>query len=137
MPVFSANLFGIFSIKYVSFFLYRYAIQTYLIGLGQDENGDNIQINVPEGYQNAAQFGSTLGHKVNHDFLKNKATFNYAMHPRHGWIRTVIAIEDIYKGDEIFINYHYPITDNPKILVPQWYQELYEAQIEPWPRSKK
>ena len=85
-------------------FLYRFAIQTYLIGLGKDENGDNIQINVPFVYQNVAQFGSTLGHKINHDFLKHRATFNWAMHPRHGWIRTIIAIDDIYKGDEIFIH---------------------------------
>ena len=117
--------------------MYRFAIHRNLIGLGLDENGDKIQINVPEAYWNVSQFRATLGHKINHDFLKFRSAFNFAMHPRHGWIRTVIAIDDIYKGDEIFINYHYPITDNPKMLVPQWYRELYEAQIEPWPRSKK
>ena len=45
----------------------------------------------------------------------------------------LLAIDDIYKGEEIFI--HYLIIANS--FVPQWYQELYEAQIEAWPRSKK
>ena len=114
---------------------YRYAVHRNLISLGFDENGDRLQINLPEGYWNITQFRATLGHKINHDFLKLRAAFDFAMHPRHGWIRSVIAIDDIYKGEEIFIHYHYPIIANS--FAPQWYQELYEAQIEPWPKSRK
>ena len=122
-----------FFINYGPSFLYRYAVHRNLISLGFDENGDKLQINVPEGYWNITQFRATLGHKINHDFFKLRATFDFAMHPRHGWIQTVIAIDDIYKGEEIFI--HYLIIVNSFVL--QWYQELYEAQIEAWPRSKK
>merc|ERR1712062_582383 len=106
------------------------------IGLGTDEeSGERLQINIPEGYWNVTQFRATLGHKINHDFLKLRATFDFAMHPRYGWIRTVIAIDNIYRGEEIFINYHYPIVANS--FAPKWYQDLYEAQIEQWPRSEK
>ena len=108
-----------------------------LIGLGTDEeSGERLQINIPEGYWNVTQFRATLGHKLNHDFLKLRATYNFATHPRYGWIRSVTAIDDIYKGDEIFAHYHYPIRADSSKHVPQWYSELYEAQIESWPVSK-
>ena len=129
------NMKNFYQIIYGSSFFYRYAVHRNLISLGFEENGDKLQINVPEGYWNVTQFRATLGHKINHDFLKLRATFNFAMHPRYGWIRTVIAIDNIYRGEEIFINYHYPIVANS--FAPQWYRELYEAQIEPWPRSEK
>ena len=106
-----------------------------MIDLGADEMGQKLQINIPEGYWNVTQFRGTLGHKMNHDFLEFRAAFSFAMHPRYGWIRTVIAIDNIYRGEEIFINYHYPIVANS--FAPKWYQDLYEAQIEQWPRSEK
>ena len=115
--------------------MFRYAVHRNLIGLGADEEtGEKIQINIPEGYWNVTQFRATLGHKLNHDFLKLRATYNFATHPRYGWIRSVTAIDDIYKGDEIFIHYHYPIRAGSR--VPQWYKELYEAQIDAWPTSE-
>ena len=107
-----------------------------MIDLGTDETEQKLQINIPEGYWNVTQFRGTLGHKMNHDFLKFRAAFNFAMHPRYGWIRSVTAIDDIYKGDEIFAHYHYPIRADSIKHVPQWYSELYEAQIESWPVSK-
>ena len=108
-----------------------------MIGLGADEEtGEKLQLNIPEGYWNVTQYRATLGHKLNHDFLKPSATTNFATHPRYGWIRSVTAIDDIYKGDEIFAHYHYPIRADSIKHVPQWYSELYEAQIESWPVSK-
>ena len=70
---------------------------------------------------------------MNHSFINARAAYKFATHPRYGWIRAVQAIDDIYKGEEIFINYHYPIRAGSS--VPGWYRELYETEVEPWPRS--
>ena len=71
---------------------------------------------------------------MNHSFVKIKAAYNFVSHPRFGWIRSVVAIDDIYKGEEIFINYHYPIQPNAN--VPQWFKDLYEEQVGAWPKNK-
>ena len=113
----------------------RYSAHRNLIGLGVDESGGRLQINIPEEYWNTTNYRATLGHKVNHDFIKAKSTYNWAKHPRFGWIRTVVAIEDIYKDEEIFINYHYPIK--AAFNVPGWYKKLYEEQVGPWPKAKE
>jgi hypothetical protein len=105
-----------------------------LIGLGE-EGGRNLQLNVPELFWNTTRFRATLGHKVNHSFIKTKTAYKFASHPRFGWIRSVIAIEDIYKGEEIFINYHYPVKADRR--VPSWYKALYEEGVGPWPKLEK
>ena len=112
---------------------FRYAAHRNLIGLGYIDSKTKLQINIPEEYWNTTQFRATLGHKLNHSFIKSRAAYNWATHPRYGWIRTVTAIDDIYKGDEIFINYHYPVSAEGR--VPQWYRELYEIEVGPWPKS--
>ena len=81
-----------------SFENFRYSVHRNLIGLGTDDSGAMIQINIPEPYWNTTSYRSTLGHKVNHSFVKIKAMFNFATHPRFGWVRTLTAIEDIYQG---------------------------------------
>ena len=106
-----------------------------LIGLGADDDGFHWQINVPESYWNTTSFRATLGHKLNHSFVKVKSMYNFATHPRFGWIRTVTAIEDIYKGEEIFIHYHYPVKAERSI--PIWYKDLYEEQVGPWPKPER
>ena len=50
-------------------------------------------------------------------------------------IRSVIANEDIYKGEEIFVHFNYPVKANSK--VPKWYKQLYEEQVGPWPKNAK
>ena len=77
---------------------FRYSVHRNLIGLGTDDSGTMIQINIPEPYWNTTSYRSTLGHKANHSFVKNKAMFNFASHPRFGWVRALTAIEDIYQG---------------------------------------
>ena len=61
--------------------------------------------------------------------------YSFASHPRFGWVRSLTAIEDIYAGEEIFINYHYPIQASSN--VPMWYKDLYEEQVGAWPKLKK
>lgn len=77
---------------------FRYSVHRNLIGLGTDDSGTMIQINIPEPYWNTTSYRSTLGHKANHSFVKIKAMFNFASHPRFGWVRALTAIEDIYQG---------------------------------------
>ena len=77
--------------------MYRYAVHRNLISLGFDENGDKLQINVPGGYWNVTQFRATLGHKINHDFLKLRATFDFAMHPRHGLLLPLMIFTKVKK----------------------------------------
>ena len=91
-----------------------------------------IQINLPEPYWDTVKYRASLAHKINHSFVKIKAQFNFASHPRFGWVRSVTAIENIYAGEEIFIHYHYPIHAHAN--VPIWYKNLYENQVGPWPK---
>ncbi len=102
-----------------------------MIGLGQDSLGNRYQINVSPSLE--ASYKATMGHKIKHSFLKVKATYNWVSHPRFGRIRSVTAIDDIWPGEEIFLNYEYPIEKGAK--VPQWYKNLYEKQIgRNWPQ---
>ena len=88
------------------------------------------QMNLPELYWNLTAYRATLTHKVNHSFTKSKTYFGYAMHPRFGLIRSLVAEDDIEKGEEIFANYGYGFHD----WVPQWYQDLYQEELgKPWP----
>ena len=81
---------------------FRYSAHRNLIGLGYDignPSADDVywQLYIPEGYWNTTQFRATLGHKVNHSFNKARTAYNFATHPRFGWIRAVIALENVYK----------------------------------------
>ena len=68
---------------------------------GYIESDKRFQINIPEEYWNTTKYRATLGHKLNHSFIKNKATFSWATHPRFGWIRSLYAVHNIYKGLQI------------------------------------
>lgn len=59
--------------------------------------------------------------------------FGYVYHPRFGHIRSNVAIKDIKKDEELFVNYGYG-THSPN--VPQWYIETYEMEMgEPYPQK--
>ena len=99
----------------------------YLIGLSTDEA---INLNIPPEYWSINKYRATLGHKVNHSFNRTNVDFGNAIHPRYGPIRTIIASEDIKKGDEILIDYQY----EPVSAIPRWYEEAYREEIgKPWP----
>ena len=71
-----------------------------------------------------------MGHKANHSFKWANARFGYAIHPRFGPIRSIVANRDINKGDEILVNYQYPEHTS----VPKWYATVYEKEMErAWP----
>ena len=83
-----------------------------------------LKIHIPKPYWNISNYRATLGHKVNHSFLKANVAFGQAFHPRFGNIRTIYAIKDIPRHEEILVNYGYQIGTN----VPEWYADLYEKE---------
>ena len=90
-----------------------------------------LVIHIPEPYWNISNYRATLGHKINHSFINSKSNFGLAYHPRFGNIRTLYALSDIAKGEEIFTNYGYRIGQK---RVPQWYSELYVKETgKEWP----
>ena len=86
---------------YLNNFL-RYAAHRNLIAL-LSEDGIRLHVNLMEPYWNTTNYRATLGHKVNHSFVNIKSVFKSASHPRFGPIRSVTAIEDIYKGKQTFL----------------------------------
>ena len=80
-----------------------------------------VHIHIPEPYWNISNYRATLGHKLNHSFTKGKTIWGRAFHPRFGHIRSVVAKEDIKRGEEIFINYGY----RSGTRVQKWMSDLY------------
>lgn len=103
----------------------RNEVQKYLLVLEQD-----LVLNIPKKYWNIKKYNATLGHIVNHNFLKVNAKFDHATHPRFGPTRSIVSIMKIRKGEEILCNYNYPQDS----VVPLWYANAYEKELKiKWP----
>ena len=99
------------------------------IDLDRDDIGD-IRLNVPPEYWTIDKYRATLGHKVNHSFKKMNAAFGSAIHPRFGPIRTLFAIKDIIKGEELFVDYAY----GKQYALPIWFRQAYKEEYgKPFP----
>jgi hypothetical protein len=44
--------------------------------------------------------------------------------------RSLVATDDISRGEEIFVKYNYPIGSPG---TQQWYIDMYEKEVGPWP----
>ncbi len=84
-----------------------------------------MYINVPKPFWDLAKFRATLGHKVNHSFVKGNVEFKTGLHPRFGLIRMFKTARKIKRGEELLTNYGYNIQGN----VPQWYKDAYNLEI--------
>ena len=49
-----------------------------------------------------------------------------AYHPRYGSIRSIVAIRNIIKGEEILVDY---LLGSRGDKVPEWYSDLYELEV--------
>ena len=85
-------------------------------------------INVPKEYWPIWKYRATVGHKLNHSFIKDNTQFGYGYHPRFGFIRTIVAKKDIKAGEELWVHYGYNVRNRN---VPQWYRETYIREIGP------
>jgi histone-lysine N-methyltransferase SETD7 len=79
-----------------------------------------LDLDVPEDMRRLDQYCATLAHKANHSFLPN-TRWGRLDHPRFGLVVTIIAIKPILVGEELTVNYKYPVT-----LAPQWYKDCHE-----------
>ena len=86
---------------------------------------DTHIFDIPKSFWDISNFRSTLGHKVNHSFKFSKSGFGHAFHPRFGNIRSIVAISNITKGEEILIDYGY----TQGVIVPNWYSALYLKEM--------
>ena len=66
------------------------------------------------------QYNATLAHKANHSFTPN-TKWGRLDHPRFGQVVTIIAIKDIQVGEEVSVNYKYPV-----FLAPEWYKQCHQ-----------
>lgn len=81
-------------------------------------NGD-IDMDIPKGYHLSTEYCATLAHKANHSFTPN-SEWSLFEHPRFGLIRSITAMVDISKGDEILVNYTMTIAKSP-----EWYRQVW------------
>ena len=84
-------------------------------------------LNVPKEFWPLSKFRATLGHKVNHSFIKDNVRFGNVFHPRFGIIPCLTATKDIFKDEQLWVNYGY---GNHSMDVPHWYIETYEKEVE-------
>ena len=84
---------------------------------------DDITIDIPPKYSNIVDYRSSLGHKVNHNFVDKEvnAEFGLMNHPRFGLVRCIRSTRAIGAGEEIFVNYGYG-TDEKDEGHPTWYK---------------
>ena len=98
----------------------------------QIQYDEDYDINIPKPYWDIVNYRATLGHKVNHSFIKNNTKFGWAYSPRFGHCRSIVATRNIRKGEELWINYGYSDMNN----APQWYIDTYVKEFGRIPKRK-
>merc|ERR1712110_21506 len=66
---------------------------------------NSYAIDVPKSHWDIVKYRATLGHKANHSFKYFNSEYGMAYHPRYGSIRSIVAIRNIIKGEEILVDY--------------------------------
>lgn len=79
-----------------------------------------LDLDVPADMRRLDQYCATLAHKANHSFTPN-TRWGRLDHPRFGLVVTIIAIKTIQVGEELTVNYKYPVT-----IAPQWYKDCHK-----------
>jgi len=88
----------------------------------------HVLVNVPPDYWPLEKYRATLGHKVNHSFLRHNCHFNTVYHPRYGLVRGLEASRDIARGEELLVNYRYPLEEEGG-PPPRWFYEAYMSEV--------
>ena len=114
--------------EYYKFIYFRWDFHKNLIHWG-----DDYEINVPKLYWNIKDYRATLGHKTNHSFTKKNVKFGWAYNPRFGHCRSIVAMRNIKKHEELWVNYGYEDIEN----APQWYIDVHKREIGSIPKRKR
>ena len=85
---------------------------------------DTYLIDVSPSMTDIVQYRASLGHKINHQFQDVNVDFCYMKHPRFGNIRCTRSLRLINKGEEIFEDYQYEMTNDD---TPRWYKDAYKT----------
>ena len=94
---------------------------------GHQNNKDEdcvIMFDIPDEYRSTTTYCATLAHKICHSFQPN-AIYDYAFHPRFGFIRCAVALRDINEDEEITCDYKYSLTKHP----PKWYMACLNKHL--------
>ena len=67
-----------------------------------------------------SKYSASLGHKINHSFLKQNCRFIEQFHPRFGVVPAAKTVAEIGENEEILCNYDFKFEDGSP-----WYQELW------------
>ena len=76
-------------------------------------------LDIPKPVAKLDNYCATLAHKACHSFQPN-AEFTELYHPRFGQIMSIVAKQDIRRGEEILVNYNYSLH-----MAPDWYISLF------------
>ena len=68
-------------------------------------------LQVPAERRDPGIYCSTLGHKANHRFYRENVGYFRVDHPVWGDIVGLVAVKDIAKDEEIFVNYGYHLQE--------------------------
>ena len=82
-------------------------------------------IDIPPTFGSLKKYKGSYGHKANHSFKYFNSKYGMAYHPRYGSIRSIVAIRNIKKGEEILVDY---LLGSRGDNVPEWYSNLYELE---------
>ena len=86
-----------------------------------DSGEDDCDIlDIPEDMRTVDKYCATVAHKINHSFSP-VGEFRTFLHPVHGYIKCVLATQAIRQGQELTVDYKYPLYD-----CPDWYSRLWE-----------
>ena len=86
----------------------------------EDDQDDQDILDIPSHLRDVSQYAATLAHKVNHSFRPN-CRFSDFHHPLHGLIRSVVTLQRLEAGAELYVHYNYSLED-----CPDWYSALWE-----------
>merc|ERR1739844_139476 len=99
----------------------EYEAGAYYFGFAKTFSGfpKYLCIDQPPGYRNVQEYRTTLGHKINHNFIGTNTKWGFVRHPSHGPVVSLIASKRIEKREELFVNYNYALKTAPKWYIDQ------------------
>jgi len=87
----------------------------------------DIDMDIPNGFEQTEKYCATLAHKTNHSFTPN-CEWTLFESPRFGLIRSITAQKPIKAGEEILINYQMTLAKSPDWYRVIWLQHMRKVK---------